>query len=183
MSQLAGRADKAKAAAALLLTAPGVPFIYYGEEIGMVGLKPDEQLRTPMQWTAGPNAGFTAGRPWELPNPDFAKGRNVADESTDPNSLLAAYRGLIQARNQHAALRVGDLFLPESDQGQVFASLRVSQAERILVVINLGQTAVTDYHLSLASGPLAGRYRGAPILTAAVLTPTNRSPSCRLTAR
>jgi alpha-amylase len=164
LSQLVGKLDKAKVAAALLLTAPGVPFIYYGEEIGMVGLKPDEQLRTPMQWSAAPNAGFTTGTPWEAVNPDFAKGRNVADEVSDPNSLLSTYRALIRARNQHAALRVGVQYLPQADQTSVFASLRVSKSEAVLVVINLGQDPVTNYHLSLASSPLSGTYRASAIM-------------------
>ncbi|MEP7356212.1 MAG: alpha-amylase family glycosyl hydrolase [Anaerolineales bacterium] len=164
MSQLAGKVDKAKVAAALLLTAPGVPFIYYGEEIGMVGLKPDEQLRTPMQWSAEANAGFTSGQPWELPNPDYIKGRNVADETADPNSLLSTYRALVGARNQHAALRVGDQYLPTADQDTVFASLRVSQGEAVLVIINMGPAAVSGLHLTLAAGPLSGSYRAAPIV-------------------
>lgn len=166
ISQLAGKVDKAKVAAAMLMTSPGVPFTYYGEEIGMVGLGADEQKRTPMQWTAQTNAGFTAGTPWELVNPDYAKGRNVADEAADPNSLLATYRSLIQARNQHAALRVGDLYLPKSGAPTVLATLRVSQSEAVLAVINLGQAPLTDYAISLASGPLKGRYRAAPIVGA-----------------
>jgi alpha-amylase len=164
MSQLAGKPDKARVAAAMLLTAPGVPFIYYGEEIGMVGLGADEEKRTPMQWTAGANAGFTTGQPWELVNPDFPKGRNVADESADPSSLLAAYRSLIQARNQHAALRVGDLYLPQSSAATVLLSLRVSHSETVLSLINLGADPVPNLSLTLASGPLHGRYAALPIL-------------------
>jgi alpha-amylase len=164
MSQLAGKVDKARVAAAMLLTAPGVPFIYYGEEIGMVGLGADEEKRTPMQWTASANAGFSTGAAWELVNPDYAKGRNVADESADPNSLLAAYRSLILARNQHAALRVGDLYLPQSGSATVLASLRVSKSEAVLSLINLGPDPVTHLALSLAAGPLKGRYHAAPIL-------------------
>ncbi len=166
MSQLAGKVDKAKVAAALLLTAPGVPFIYYGEEIGMVGLGADEEKRTPMQWTAGANAGFTTGSPWELVNPDYVKGRNVASETADPASLLEAYRALIQARNQHAALRVGDLYLAQTEASGVLASLRVSQSETVLVIINLGPDPVTDVKLALAAGPLKSRYRAVPILGA-----------------
>ncbi len=52
MSQLGGDVNKAKLAAFLLLTSPGTPFIYYGEEIGMQGKKPDENIRLPMQWTS-----------------------------------------------------------------------------------------------------------------------------------
>ena len=59
MSQLSYKTDRAKLAATILLTLPGVPFIYYGEEIGMTGQKPDEKIRTPMQWTTGANAGFS----------------------------------------------------------------------------------------------------------------------------
>jgi len=164
MSQLASKVDRARVAAAMLLTAPGVPFIYYGEEIGMVGLGPDEEKRTPMQWTAGANAGFTTGQAWELVNPDYAKGRNVADESADPNSLLAAYRRLIQARNQHVALRVGDLYLPQSGAATVLASLRVSHSESVLTVINLGADPVTNFALALAAGPLKGSYQAEPIV-------------------
>ena len=56
---------KARLASLLLLTMPGVPFVYYGEEIGMIGAKPDERLRTPMQWRRGHADGFTTGTPWE----------------------------------------------------------------------------------------------------------------------
>ena len=64
MSQLGNDVNKAKVAAALLLTSPGTPFIYYGEEIGMSGMKPDENLRRPMQWDSEKDAGFTTGKPW-----------------------------------------------------------------------------------------------------------------------
>ena len=62
---LAGDLDRARLAATLLLTLPGVPFVYYGEELGMVGGKPDRRIRTPMPWTAGPRAGFSTHRPWQ----------------------------------------------------------------------------------------------------------------------
>src|SRR2546429_6624771 len=77
----------AKLAATILLTLPGVPFVYYGEEIGMTGDKPDERLRTPMQWALAPAAGFTTGKPWEALQPDSFTA-NVAVESRDLESLL-----------------------------------------------------------------------------------------------
>jgi len=149
------------------LTAPGVPFIYYGEEIGMLGKKPDEDIRTPMQWSAEVNAGFTTGMPWRAVNLDFVE-RSVAVQSASPDSLLSHYRALIRLRNQHAALRVGDLFIVETNQPSVFASLRASTDEAVLVIVNLGKDPVSDYRLSLASGPLAvgGAYRAAPLLGA-----------------
>ncbi len=84
MTQLRGDFGKAKSAASLLLTGPGVPFVYYGEEIGQSGGKPDENIRTPMQWSAEPNAGFTmAEQPWREPQRDFAD-FNVAGQTDDP---------------------------------------------------------------------------------------------------
>ncbi len=64
MTSLGEDVDKAKVAATALLTLPGLRFVYYGEEIGMVGVKPDENLRTPMQWTGDAGAGFSEGQPW-----------------------------------------------------------------------------------------------------------------------
>ena len=70
MTALGGDPAAAKLAATLLLTLPGLPFVYYGEEIGMTGDKPDQRLRTPMQWAPGPGLGFTSGKPWEGAQPD-----------------------------------------------------------------------------------------------------------------
>lgn len=163
MYQLGENIDKAKNAATVLLTIPGVPFLYYGEEIGMVGLKPDERIRTPMQWNADENAGFTTGSPWQQLSATYTK-YTVADQSTDPNSLLSLYRTLIQLRNQHAALRVGSYTLVESKSTKVLAFIRHSKDETLLVIINLGKDPVTDYGLSLATGPLSGKYRLVPLL-------------------
>jgi alpha-amylase len=160
-SQLMGSFDKARAASELLLTSPGVPFIYYGEEIGMLGLKPDEQIRTPMQWSGDPNAGFSLGVPWEPLNPDFST-VNVASQTTDPTSLLSTYRDLVSLRNRHAALRVGEFLPVKASDPAVFASLRVSRQEILLVAINLGEDPIADLTLSLPVGPLSGRYVALP---------------------
>jgi len=87
MSVFYGNINKAKLASFLMLTSPGTPFIYYGEEIGMQGQKPDEDLRLPMQWSNASNAGFTTGAPWRAPNKDYTT-VNVAAQTDDPNSLL-----------------------------------------------------------------------------------------------
>ena len=105
MSQFsANKEGKAKVAAAILLTAPGIPFMYYGEEIGMSGAKPDELIRTPMQWSNDSGAGFSNGTPWEPINDDFPI-VNVNAQAGDPTSLLEHYRALIQLRNAHPALQ------------------------------------------------------------------------------
>ena len=97
MSALNGDLGKARVAVPLLLTSPGVPFLYYGEEIGLTGQKPDADIRRPMRWTAGTNAGFSTGTPWEALGSGPAQA-NVAAESADPASLLAHYRRLIALR-------------------------------------------------------------------------------------
>jgi len=154
---------KAKSAASALLTLPGAPFIYYGEEIGMFGKKPDEMIRTPMQWTADENAGFTDGVPWISVYPDFAAGKNVADESADPDSLLSHYRKLIHLRNQHVALRVGDYFPVEVDNEAIFTYLRASKEEVVLVILNLGKDPINEFYLTLGQGPLKEAYEAVVI--------------------
>jgi glycosidase len=150
MSQLR-EVPKAKLAALMLLTSPGVPFIYYGEEIGMTGAKPDEDIRRPMQWSAdSESAGFSSGTPWRAPADDYVT-VNVAAESADPDSLLTHYRTLIQLRSQFAALRSGDWLLVESGSPQIYAYLRHQDDENILVLMNIGAEAVSDedYGLTL----------------------------------
>ena len=94
-----GRNDaKHKVAAAIYLTLPGVPYIYYGEEVGMLGAKPDENIRRPMSWDGSAKAGFTTGSPWN----GFSSNQtthNVADQRGEPNSIFNRYRKLIQLRN------------------------------------------------------------------------------------
>jgi alpha-amylase len=133
MSVLNGTADKAKLAAVMLLTSPGTPFIYYGEEIGMQGKKPDEDIRLPMQWSADANYAQV----------------NVAAQDKDAHSLLNLYRALTKLRAEHKVLRTGSLTLLDTGDTGVYAILRHDDNENILVLINLKGTSVTDYGLSL----------------------------------
>ena len=166
VSQLAGDLDRAKLAAVIYLTGPGVPFVYYGEEIGMLGKKPDEDIRTPMQWDAERNGGFTDNIPWRMPYTDYPK-KNVVALSADPDSIWSLYRQLIHLRNQHAALRVGDFVEVQTDNSEVFATLRVSDEGVALIVVNLGQDAVSDYGPPVASSNVKpGDYRVVPMLGA-----------------
>lgn len=182
MSQVFGDAPSAHLAAFMLLTAPGIPFIYYGEEIGLQGRKPDEQIRTPMPWTAdGPAAGFTTGEPWEPLAEDWPT-VNVATETADPVSLLSTYRLSIAFRAAHPALSEGGTLLVDGDGRTVIGWLRATAGETLLVVVNVGAKAVTDYALSLKDGPLCGvtaaTYLGAvgdpstPAVTAPPINPT-----------
>ena len=140
-TQLGADVARQKSAAAVLLTLPGAPFLYYGEEVGLQNGpgSGDEHKRTPMPWDTSAGGGFTTGRPWF----DFAPGRetgNVAAQTGDPDSLLTHYRNLIRARHNSIALRRGDLVLrtPTTTNSPVLAFLRQTPEETVLVLHNLG---------------------------------------------
>jgi glycosidase len=139
MTQLLGSGAKAKLAAALLLTLPGTPFIYYGEEIGMTGTKPDERIRTPMQWASSAADGFTTVIPWEPVQTDAAS-RTVDSQTTDASSLLSTYRQLIRLRLGHAALRTGSTVLIDVGATPLVGYVRASGTETLLVVHNFAST-------------------------------------------
>jgi glycosidase len=153
MSELKGDVNKAKVAASLLLTSRGTPYLYYGEEIGMQGMKPDENIRRAMQWNAEPNSGFTTGKPWRAPDASY-KEVNVDAQTNDAGSLLSHYRALIQVRNAHSALRTGSYTEVKSNNPGIYASLRMDNEEAVLVIINLSDQPITDYALSLKSAVL-----------------------------
>lgn len=163
MNELKGDVNKAKVAASLLLTSPGTPYLYYGEEIGMQGMKPDENIRLPMQWNAEANAGFTTGKPWRAPDANY-KEVNMDAQTNDANSLLSHYRALIQLRNAHSALRTGTYTEVKSNNPSVYAALRMDDDETILVVINLSGQPITDYALTLKDKVLADGVYGAESL-------------------
>jgi glycosidase len=154
-----GEDARAKQAATLLLTSPGVPFLYYGEEIGLSGRKPDERIRTPMPWTAeAPGYGFTTGDPWE-PMADDVATTNVAAQTGDPSSLLSWYRSLIALRAAHPALRPGGTLIAiDASSRAIYANLRHDPATggAVVVVSNLSDEAIDDATLTLAEGPLCG---------------------------
>lgn len=148
----------AKLMAVLELTTRGTPQMYYGEELGMrttdptriedvrdpIGKRgwPKEKgrdgERTPMQWTPGPNAGFTAPgvKPW-LPVPPSAKEYNVETESRDANSIYNAYKRLLSLRKTNAALRDGTQTSIDNDDRNVFAFLRRDGNATVLVALNM----------------------------------------------
>jgi len=92
--------------------------------------------RTPMQWNAGPNAGFsTAAKTW-LPVGPEADTRNVATEAQDPASLLNYYKSLIHLRKTNAALNHGTLTLIGENDPDVLMFLRQDGSTRVLVALN-----------------------------------------------
>jgi len=154
MSQLEGSVAKAKLAASLQLLGEGIPFIYYGEEIGMTGRKPDPDLRTPMQWSAEPHAGFSESEPWRPANADFTA-TNVALQSADPDSLLSHYRTLIRARKDSPALVHGRPLPLQVDGRTVWAELRATDNELTLLLVNFRNLPTAKWSLSIAGSPLA----------------------------
>lgn len=161
LTELNGDVARNKLAVSILLTLPGLPFVYYGEEIGMTGAKSsgDPRLRTPMQWSRKPAAGFTTGTPWEpLPADSFTA--NVEVLESDPASLLNLHRKLIHLRTAHPALGAGDFFALTANAPAVLAYLRRANGRTALVIANLGQTPLTNVAVSSARAALpAGRYR------------------------
>ncbi len=155
---------KAKLAAVMLLTSPGVPFLYYGEEIGMKGVKPDEDIRLPMQWTGdSPSAGFSSAEPWRPAAQDYPQ-VNVANQTDDPDSLLSLYRDLIHLRNDRASLRTGHALVIETNNPSVYALLRYNDDEVFLVLVNVDSKPIAGYNLTLKTGPLAGALKAVTAL-------------------
>lgn len=148
MNILGQDVTKAKLAAQLLLTIPGIPYIYYGEEIGQTGVKPDEDIRKPLQWDDSRNAGFTTGNPWRAPNSDYIN-NNIAAQQSSPNSLWQNYRDFIALRHQEVALRRGSYQEVATSDTRVMSFLRKFQNEQVLVVSNLEDASIIDLELNL----------------------------------
>ena len=149
MSQLGGNVERAHVAATWLLTAEGVPFVYYGEEVGLAGTKPDERIRTPMPWTEDSiRVGFTTGVPWEPPDLGFTDA-NVATQTGKADSLLSTYRDLIHYRSTSNPLRFGTTTVLEASAPELYAVLRSYGDEHVLILLNLSGREVTDNSLDL----------------------------------
>jgi hypothetical protein len=135
MDVLGGNIAKAKVAASLLLTIPGIPYLYYGEEIGMYGQKPDEDIRLPMQWSNGKNAGFSSGNAWRAPHKTYTQ-YNVSAEDLDDSSLLNHYRKFISLRNQIPALRAGQYTNIPTENSAVMSFARFQNKDTVFVISN-----------------------------------------------
>lgn len=156
---------KSKQVAELLLTLPGIPYLYYGEEIGMLGQKPDEDIRLPMQWNSTSNAGFTTGNPWRAPKTDYPD-KNVEDQQTEPESLWRAYQDVISTRNTQQALRTGNYSIISSSDNSIFSFIRQENEEQIIVVANLTDAEKNNVSLNLSSSSLiAGSYQLVDLLS------------------
>jgi alpha-glucosidase len=152
----------AKLIATTLLTPRGVALMYYGEEIGMENNDPKSKddvrdpigrtgwprekgrdgERTPMQWNADTNAGFSTARTTWLPAAPSYKTRNVAAESQEPTSMLNYYKALIRLRRTNPAMRDGDFVLVNEADKNVLAFLRrAPDGKTVLVALNFTPSA------------------------------------------
>jgi len=159
MTVLNGNANHAKMAAAMLLTLPGSPFLYYGEELGMKGAKPDEYIREPMPWYSAASGG-EGQTTWEKSRFNGnAEETSVEAQAADEKSLLNHYRELIKWRNSEPALRNGGIaeFKLEPANQKLSVYVRMIANERVLVVHNLsGEGQLTDLQPSKAFGSFEG---------------------------
>ena len=120
--------EELKVTMTFFLLMPWIPTVYYGEEIGMrniedapikegsFGRRNRSSCRTPMQWDASPNAGFTTGEPWIMVNPNYTQ-INAAQQVNDPDSVFCFYQQLLRLRKQHDVFLYGtyELMLPDSE--------------------------------------------------------------------
>ncbi|RED97980.1 alpha-amylase family glycosyl hydrolase [Marinoscillum furvescens] len=128
--------QKGKLAPAILLTFPGIPYIYYGEEIGMRGMKPDEQIREPMLWDDEENDGCRTR--WMTPIYNInGTTPSVNQQRSNTSSMYHHYRRLIQIRNQSEALRHGGLASIDLKDDEVLAYVREYGTELAHVYHNL----------------------------------------------
>lgn len=163
VTELGGSIGRARLAATLLFTLPGLPFVYYGEEIGMTGDKPDERLRTPMHWTRGRAVGFTRGTPWQSLHADSLTA-NVEAQDSDPNSLLNLYRRLIHLRAKNPPLAAGELVPLTASNDAIAAYLRRDSDRIVLIVANLSDARLSGVTLS-SSVPVLEPRKGPYAMT------------------
>ncbi|MEM7624255.1 MAG: alpha-amylase family glycosyl hydrolase [Planctomycetota bacterium] len=173
--ELGGDLRAAGLAATIQFALPGVPFVYYGEEIGMSATKHaeggDANVRTPMQWTAPDSGndrtadpGFSRADAWRglLPDRPIA---NVQTQHRQPDSLLNLYRRLARLRHAHPALRIGTYTPIQTSRDDVlafrrtFAGNNTHPAEDLLCVFNLSDQPITNYELNVPDDLRLARQR------------------------
>ncbi len=150
----------------LLFSLPGSPFIYYGDEIGMgdnIALPDRDGVRTPMQWSAEANGGFSQAAPSDLYHPLISdpvygyQTLNVASQFQSEGSLFTWMKRLIALRKQLPILGHGSLSFLDCPNPKILAYLRSDGAENLLVVANLAssdQEAELDLSVYAGAAPL-----------------------------
>ncbi|WP_296699724.1 alpha-amylase family glycosyl hydrolase [Algoriphagus sp.] len=149
LNELNSDSEKYKQAIAILMSMPGAPYIYYGEEIGMLGLKPDEQIREPFLWDV---QSKDKGRATWI-KPVYSTDKTVtplALQQKDPTSYFNHYKQVIHLRNSSPALAIGTLELAkESYPKAIMAYQRNSNQQELFIIHNIGDSNV---EIDLPSG-------------------------------
>jgi len=139
MSVLENDVDKAKLAAAIMFTLPGTPYIYYGEEIGMRGMKPDPNIREPFLWK--PKNDDDNRATWI--EPKFTTGETVtplSEQKQSKTSIFNHYKSLIATRKANTALTEGTIKPVKQDNSSLLVFERQSNDQKLLVIHNLSGT-------------------------------------------
>ncbi|HKE96739.1 MAG TPA: maltose alpha-D-glucosyltransferase, partial [Povalibacter sp.] len=169
--------DRIKLMYSLLLSMPGSPIMYYGDEIGMgdnIYIGDRNGVRTPMQWSIDRNAGFSRADPQRLYLPVIMdpiygyQAVNVEAQSRDPSSLLSWTRRVLAIRRQHRCFGRGTLEFIRPHNRKIIAYVRSCDGETVLCVANLAQSAqAVELDLSRFKGrvpvELSGRNAFPPI--------------------
>ena len=145
---------QSKLAAAILLTLPGTPFIYYGEEIGMLGMKPDEYIREPFIWSDKMRKDSSWLKPkYSVPQ----KITPLDSQLVNEKSIYSFYKRWISFRKTYPALNKGSIEFVQTDYPNVLAFIRRYKGENIMVLHNLDEKPVeikmTEPFTSLTKGP------------------------------
>jgi len=141
-SELGNHPQKKRLAGAILLTSPGKPFVYQGEELGYWGVKTsgDQNVRQPINWKK--DCKVPTG--WcSFDKSVITSGTSVEAQAADDRSLLQLYRHFAYARNTHSALAEGELEVTNSGNNAVAAWYMKSASEKVLVMHNLSSAPVT----------------------------------------
>ena len=163
-SRFGSNMKKMKQAASIYLTMPGVPFVYYGEEVGMTGTGDHINIRRPMQWSGDSYAGFSSATPWTDLGNNYQT-NNVADMEGESTSLLENYKKFIHLRNNHEALQKGYYADIKTNNSQMLSFARIYKDQAIIVLSNFGtNTENADFSLDY-SALSAGTYKATDLLT------------------
>jgi maltose alpha-D-glucosyltransferase/alpha-amylase len=170
---LENSSDQAELFHAMLLSLPGTPIVYYGDELGMgdnIYLGDRDGVRTPMQWTGDRNAGFSKADFAQLYLPILLdpvygyQAVNVEAQLRNPNSFLHWFRRMLAVRKEHAVFGLGSFESLHPDNSTIFAYVRKHNSDIVLCVNNLsGRAQAAELDLSEYSGlypiELMGRER------------------------
>ncbi len=176
-TMMGGDPRRVRMAYSLMFSLPGTPTLYYGEEIGMgedLAAEGRMAVRTPMQWSATKNGGFSSAQPSRLVQAVVGDGYgpehvNVMDQLHDPDSLLSWIRRLIKIRHACPELGWGELQVLEHDAGPAVLAHRLSlESTAIIALHNLGADPVT---VTVPADGFGDEPRVVDLLTHDVLDP------------